>query len=227
MKKQIRKAIIEAKEKKETLLIEEKIIKSRLLVIFENTNNIKNFNSLSEKKKLNMSFRLMNEINYLQQTGLIKEDFDLTGIFKGLFGNIIGGGVETFVEPFVNSFLSAIGLSGYWKNVIISFVTNNPARIVKAFSNCKEMTKILAEALVEGVVMTFQKEKGLGGFGYDLIRNTLLNTIDKSAIGQKFEEGLSETVCGLFGKIGDNAKKVSASLGGLKNAELQPAVATS
>ena len=38
--------LIETKEKKENLLIEEKIIESRLMMIFENKENINNFDSL-------------------------------------------------------------------------------------------------------------------------------------------------------------------------------------
>ena len=49
--KNIKKAILETKEKKEKLLIEENLVKSRIMMIFESEKNIKNFHSLSKKKQ--------------------------------------------------------------------------------------------------------------------------------------------------------------------------------
>ena len=43
LNKEIKKALKEAKEKKENLLIKEDIVQKRILMIFENENNIKNF----------------------------------------------------------------------------------------------------------------------------------------------------------------------------------------
>ena len=40
--KNIKKAILETKEKKEKLLIEENLVKSRIMMIFESEKNIKN-----------------------------------------------------------------------------------------------------------------------------------------------------------------------------------------
>jgi hypothetical protein len=47
LEKKIRKKLIETKEQKEKLLIENELIKSRIIMIFENEKNIKNFSLLS------------------------------------------------------------------------------------------------------------------------------------------------------------------------------------
>ena len=43
LQKKIKKSLIEAKNKKESILIEQKLIKSRIMMIVENEDNIKNF----------------------------------------------------------------------------------------------------------------------------------------------------------------------------------------
>ena len=51
LEKNIKKAILETKEKKEKLLIEEGLVKSRIMMIVESKNNIKNFKSLPKEKQ--------------------------------------------------------------------------------------------------------------------------------------------------------------------------------
>ena len=55
LEKQIRKAILETKDNKEKLLIEENLVKSRILMIVESENNIKNFHKLPKKKQEKMA----------------------------------------------------------------------------------------------------------------------------------------------------------------------------
>ena len=50
LEKKVRKSLIETKERKEKLLIEETLIKNRLSIILEGVNSDKEFKSLSEKK---------------------------------------------------------------------------------------------------------------------------------------------------------------------------------
>ena len=47
----VKTAILETKERKEKLLIEQTLIKKRILMIFESEKNIKNFDSLPKFKK--------------------------------------------------------------------------------------------------------------------------------------------------------------------------------
>lgn len=210
--REVRKKIIETKTQKDRLLIEQKLVESRIMMIVGDVNNIKNFKKLSEEKQLKLSFALLQEINYLESQGIMNEQL---GDFLGkIFGNTFGGITQTLVEPLINSIFSALGMGGYWKNFAISFITTQPSRIVKAFSDCRELTGLVVESLVEAMVMSLQHSRGMGGFGYDLIRNVLGGAIRDTNVAQGLEKGIEDMVCGLFGKFSNNAKEVVDKLDG-------------
>ena len=50
-----------------------------------------------------------------------------------IFGNSLGGITQTLVEPMINSLLSALGMGGYWKNFVISFVTSQPLLVISKY----------------------------------------------------------------------------------------------
>ena len=238
LKKEIKKSILETKEKKEKLLIEQKLVESRIMMIIESKDNIKKFKRLSEEKQQKMAYALFEEIGYLEEQGLMNEQvWDFLG---KIFGNSLGGVAQTIVEPLVNSILSSIGLGGYFKDFLVSFITSNPLRLAKALKDCNELTKLIAESLGEAVVMMVQKQQGLEGKGYSFLRNALLGVLQDTAFAKKLEEQLSTIVCEMFGKINDKASDVYGKLktdissgggiGGLLDAgkkALTPAVATS
>ncbi len=51
LKNKIKRSIIETKERKEKLLIEQRLVESRIMMIVESESNAKNFHSLSEDKQ--------------------------------------------------------------------------------------------------------------------------------------------------------------------------------
>ena len=73
LKKQVRKAILEAKDNKEQLLIEENLVKSRILMIVESENNIKNFHKLPKKKQEKIANSLLEEISFLSENNILNE----------------------------------------------------------------------------------------------------------------------------------------------------------
>ena len=238
LKKEIKKSILETKERKEKLLIEQKLVESRIMMIIESKDNIKKFKTLSEEKQQKMAYALFEEIGYLQEQGLMNEQvWDFLG---KIFGNSLGGIAQTIVEPLVNSILSAIGLGGYFKDFLVSLITTSPLRLAKALKSCEELTKLIAESLSEAVAMMIQNEKGLSGSGYTFIRNALGGAARDTKFIAKLEENLSSTVCSLFGKMNDKASDVygklktdvsnGGGLGGLLDdgkKTLTPSVATS
>jgi len=204
--KNIKKAILETKEKKEKLLIEENLVKSRIMMIFESEKNIKNFHSLSKKKQEKIAYKLLEEINYLQETNLLNEQ--LMDFLGKIFGNSLGGIFQTVAEPLINSLLSGIGLGGYFKDFLVSFITTNPARLAKAMKSCEELTKLIAEALTEAVFMMIQRQQGLEGQGYTFLRNALGGAVKDYGFVQSIEKQISGIVCELFGKMNDKASGV-------------------
>jgi hypothetical protein len=210
LKKEIKKSILETKERKEKLLIEQKLVESRIMMIFESKDNIKRFKKLSESKQQKMAYALFEEIGYLEEQGLMSEQ--IMDFLGKIFGNSLGGITQTIVEPLVNSLLSSIGLGGYFKDFLVSFITSNPLRLAKALKSCDELTKLVAESLTEAVFMMIQREKGLSGQGYTFLRNALGGAVKDYAFVQSLEKQLSSTVCGLFDKMNDKASDVYGKL---------------
>jgi hypothetical protein len=206
LKNKIKRSIIETKEKKEKLLIEQKLVESRIMMIVESESNARNFHRLSEEKQQKMMYSLLEEIRYLDEQGMVNEN--LMDFLGKIFGNSFGGAVETIVEPLVNSLLSSIGLGGYFKNFLVSFITSNPLELAKALKSCEALTTLIANSLSEAVFMMIQNDKGLSGSGYTFIRNALGGVIKDTAFANNLEKQLSGIVCELFGKMNDKASGV-------------------
>lgn len=212
LEKQIKKSLVETKERKERKLIEESLIKNRLSIILENVKNVEDFNGLSEEKKLKISVKFLQEMSFLEENSLISEQ-NFSSILQSIFGGAFGNITQTLVEPFLEKILKGLGFEGgYIRNFLVSFLTSRPSDIIKAFNDCKLMTKLVAEGIVESIVKTIQEDKGYSGAGYDLIRNTMGDVIRNVEFIGGLERGLENTICSLIGKFTDNAEKVSEKL---------------
>jgi hypothetical protein len=206
----IKRSIIETKEKKEKLLIEQKLVESRIMMIVESESNAKNFHRLSEEKQQKIMYSLLSEINYLDEQGMLNEQ--LWDFLGKIFGNSFGSAVETIVEPLVNSILSSLGLGGYFKNFLVSLITTNPLELSKALKSCEALTALIAKSLSEAVLMMIQNDKGLSGSGYTFIRNALGGVVKDSKFAKILEKQISGIVCELFGKMNDKASGVYSKL---------------
>jgi len=210
LKNEIRKKIVETKERKEKLLIEEKLVESRIMMIVESKDNFKNFHLLSEEKQLKLGFSLMREFHFLSHNGLLNEQ--LGDFLSKIFGNSLSAVSQTAVEPMLNSILGGLGLKGFFKDFILSFLISDPRRLMAAFKDCQTLTSLISESLSEALVTMVQRQKGLEGAGYTLIRNLLGGAIKDTSFVKKIEEGISEKVCHLFSSFTDNAKNVYEKL---------------
>lgn len=208
LKNNIRKKLIEIQENKNRLLIEQKIVKNRIIAIFGSESNIRNFNRLSESQKRRIGRSLSREILTMKNNGLLTESFSLSGIFKNLFGNMFSSVVETMVEPFVNSFLSGLGLSGFFKNFLVSIITTNPQRLIDAWGDCRLMTKLASEGIAEALAMQAQEKLGASSQGYSILRNLLAKTFKEQEFIASLSTQLEDFVCGIFDKLSGNAEKV-------------------
>jgi hypothetical protein len=208
LKKEIRKALIEAKNKKENILIEQSLVKSRIMMIVESEDNIKNFNKLSPRKRQKIAFQLFEEIGYLQEQNLLNEG--LWDFITGIFGSSWSGLTQMIAEPLVNSILGAIGIEdGYFKNVLVSLLTKNPSRLAKALrGDCKELTGLVVESLIEGFEMKLFASKNATSPGWVFLRNAFNDAIQKSELSQKLEDSLESTICNLFHKFTGKAQEV-------------------
>ena len=211
LEKKIRRSIIETKEQKEKKLIEEYLVKSRLLVLVEHIQSEDDFNDLTEDKKAQLSYNILSELSYLESNGLISE-VDLSSAFKSLFGGFFGNVTQTVFEPLIGKIVTPLFGEGFMSNFIISYLTSRPSEVIKSMSDCKLMTKLVAESIVEGMVMSLQRQKGFDAPGYSFLRNTLADAITGMGFVSSIENSISKTVCELFGKFANNAKKVEAKL---------------
>ncbi len=211
LEKRVRKTLVEAKEEKQKQIIQERLVKTRLSVLVEHIQDEDDFNNLTEDKKAQLSYNILSELSYLQSNGLISE-VDLSSAFKSLFGGFFGNVTQTIFEPLIGKIVKPLFGEGFMSNFIISYLTSRPSEVIKSMSDCKLMTKLVAESIVEGMVMSLQRQKGFDAPGYSFLRNTLADAITGTGFVSGIENSISNTVCELFGKFANNAKKVEAKL---------------
>ena len=212
LKTQIKKSLLETKERKEKLLIEEKLIKNRISIIVENVRTEEDFKSLSKRNQLKLSIKLLQEFSYLSSSNLLTEQ-GLTGALNSIFGHSFGNIVQTMLEPVLGAILSKLGFQdGFFKNFIISALTTSPVELFQALNDCKIMTKLIVKSGIEAQVMTLQKDSGLSGIALDFVRNTLGSIANDQKIIQDLENGLSGAVCDLIGKFTNKAKTIKNNL---------------
>jgi hypothetical protein len=211
LERKVRQSLMEVKEKKEKDLIKENLVKNRLLALVEHIKSEDEFNRLSENKKSQLAFNVLQELSYLESNGLILEQ-DLGGALKSVFGGFFGNATQTFFEPILGKFIIPIFGEGFMSNFIISYLTSRPSEVIKSMSDCKLMTKLIGESVVEAMVMSLQRQKGFDAPGYSFLRNTLGGVIEGTEFAQGIETSLSSTVCSLFDKFTGNAEKVKSKL---------------
>ena len=210
IEKKIKKVIKETKEQKEKILIEENLVKTRIFAIVESKEVIDNFEFLPEGKKMKIAKNLIEEIRFLDENNILNEQ--LMDFLGKMFGNSLSGIVQTAVEPIVNSILGGLGLSGFFKNALMSFILKDPRRLAKALKSCNELTALVSEALVEALVMMVQEQQGMQGTGYTILRNTLLGAIQDTKVVIELQDKLEDTVCGVYNNFNKKASNVYEKL---------------
>jgi hypothetical protein len=214
LEKSLKKNLVETKEKKEKLLIERKLVESRIETLLGDVKTIKHFNNLTEEKQLRLGFSLCQEIVFLQENKFINEE-DLSSLFKGLFGNLFSGGImNTIYEKIIDKVLFGLGMGeGFFKDFLVSYLTSRPTELARAISDCKLFTKLVVEGLTEAMVKWLQQTTGVNGGLADVLRNTIGATIrDSKTFKQNIEKEFAGTICDLFSKYTSNAKNVLVNL---------------
>lgn len=203
--KTIKKNLKEAAETKQSVLTESKIIESRLSFLIQK--NIKSdIESLTEDQKIKLFFKLGEEISFYQNSKFLNES-----ILDALGKIIFSGAGETLFEKLSGSVLRKIGITNPTINGILSsLVTTDPSRLRGALTDCKELTKLIGESIIEGIIIgqTEQNSSMMGGLFQGTIRNVIGDAVRQSDLGQQIENKLAGTICSLFSKYTDKAKEV-------------------
>jgi hypothetical protein len=211
LEKKIKKSLIEIKEQKERLLIEERIVKDRVSILFEGINSDEDFNKLTKKQKLNLSIKFLHEVSYLQNTGLINEQ-NFGDILKSLFGGLFGNVIQTIVEPMLEKILVPLFGKGYITNFVISMLTKNTAEFIRAINDCQLMTKLVAQSISESIFKQVMDSKGLDAPGYVFLRNSMGDVLTGTEFVKSIEGKIGDSVCNILGKFTGNATKVAEKL---------------
>ena len=225
--KKIKKKLLETKEQKDRLIIEQEIVRSRIMMIIESEDNLKNWNNLSDEKRFKISCKFLQEVSFQQQNGVINEQF--MDIIKNIFGSSIGGGLgQAVLEPAVSWILSGLGMESntFIKKFVVSFLTKKEG-FWNYLKDCRTLTKGVAEAIAEATAMQVQQSTGKGGFWMDAVRNTLgdwLSPENDSGFVGGIEKKIEDKICGYWNKATGNAKNVLTKLKGEESK--QPQVAT-
>ena len=217
VKNTVRKKLLEEKQKRQNRLIETRLVESRLKMIVESKSK---FRSLTEGQKKKVFIQVIQEINTLEKQGLINEEFSFKDILGKLFGQGWSSIAQSIVEPMVKSVLGWFGIKGYFANFVASFIASDPSRLAKVFSDCRETTKLIVEALSEAMFMSLQDMKGMEGIGWNLVRNAVGGAIKDEAFVQNLTNSMSDGVCKVFGQFTDKAGDV------LNKVKTEPAVAS-
>lgn len=212
LEKKVRQSLIEVKEQKEKNLIKETLVKKRLSMLVEHIKTEEDYKKLSESKKLQLSFNILQELSYLQSNGLLTESQDLGGALKSVFGGFFGNATQTFFEPILGKFIKPLFGEGFMSDFIISYLTSRPSEVIRSMSDCKLMTKLIGESVVEAMVMSLQRQKGFDAPGYSFLRNTLGDVIEGTEFAKGIESSLSSAICSMFDKFVGNAEKVKSKL---------------
>jgi len=204
LKRIIRENLNELSESKKKSLVEEyNIINTRFKIISESGK------PKTKKQKEKFVDDLLSEMFYLKSQGfndrLINEQF--LDIIKGFFGNVPGGIFDTIKERFVQLILEKLGIGtdGYLANIFIATIGDIPVGDYangKIF-NCEYLSNAISKGVGEGIARKIQKEQGMEGYLYDIIRNSLVDMFTDSSFGQKIEGAIADLVCPSISKIKD------------------------
>ena len=211
LEKKIKKSLIEIKEQKEILLIEKKLFKNRISIILEGINSEEDFKKLSNKQQLKISTKFIQELSYLQNTGLISEQ-NFGNILSSLFGGWFGNVIQTIVEPMLEKILVPLFGKGYITNFVISMLTKNTAEFIRAINDCQLMTKLIAQSISESIFKQVMDSKGLDAPGYVFLRQSMGDVLTGTEFVKSIENKIGDGVCNILGKFTGNATKVAEKL---------------
>jgi hypothetical protein len=202
----IKKAILETKEKKEKLLIEQSLVKKRILMIFESEDNITNFGSLTKSKQEKIAYKLVYEINYLKETNLLNEQ--LKDFLGKIFGDGMTGVFQTIIGPMVNSLMKSLELADYFKESLTSSLSSNPTKFAQSLRSCDELSKLVAESLSNAIHERIMKQSGSNPIESKFLNSALADAVKDQTFVENVERKISDVVCDLFSKMSEKASKV-------------------
>jgi hypothetical protein len=190
------------------VILESIKVKDRLNRKFSNI-TVEYFNSLPEKKKLYISAQYINEVNRLHNDILLREFIDAKSIANFFTSSSLGSGVgQSILEWALKNLLEKyLGIKdGFLLQTILNFLLDDPATLIKSFTDCNIFTEKLVDALAETLVLgkiqnaVFKDNKWSGMLG-DVLRNTLAEFIQNNEMKKKLMQTLTPIVCKFISNV--------------------------
>lgn len=155
-------------------------------------------------------------------TYLLNQGFDVTTINEGLFdflGSALGhspeGVIQFFKEKLADKVLSMIGVDpNSWIGGVISTTIGNLSikDIGKVLTDCSFTTSLIGKSISEEAINQIRQGVGASGGFYDVLSNTLVETLESSDIGQKLEEKFTDVVCPMISDMRNKFSKTETDL---------------
>lgn len=202
----IKQVILETKERKEKLLIEQTLVKNRILMIFESEDNIKKFSSLSKVKQEKIAYKLVSEINFLVETNLLNEQ--LKDFLGKIFGDNLTGVFQTIVEPMVVSLMKSLELADYFKESLISSLSSDPTKLSQSLRSCDELSKLISESLSDAIHNRIVQKTGSDSVESKFLNSALSDAVKDPRFSENVQRKINSIVCDLFSVMSDKASKV-------------------
>ena len=211
IKKQIRENLIKTKENKKNILIEQSIVNKRFSIIIEN----RELKTKSQKEKFYLD--VLVEMKRLNDQGfeskLITESF--FDIISGFFGKGGTGILQTIKEYFGNWLIGKLGVDtkGWIGGTIVKTIGNLDIADIPKLTNCTFTTKLLSKSLAENAVSKLQTAAGLEGTLSNIMRNTLVETLEEnSTFMVKIEEALGSVLCPLISNVSGKLEDAASAM---------------
>ena len=83
---------------------------------------------------------------------------------------------------------------------------------ISTLFECKTVTRIVSESVVEAYIKGLQDQADLGGDFYTVLRNSLTNTIRKSEFAKDLQLSLSSIICPQIASISSNLQSQQTKL---------------
>lgn len=201
LKKTIRENISKINESKNASLLQEgKIINNRFNIITEGT-TLKN-----KKDQKKVGKELFNEMIYLNKQGYSQELISegLFDIFLGIFPKGVSEPImQYFKEEAAKWLAGKFGLdpNSWLSSIIISAIGNLNIGDVSKLTDCNFVTKLLSKSIAEGALRKIQTEKFGDNALYNLIRNTLVDSLESTDLGTKLEDKLGSLICPMVSSL--------------------------
>jgi len=191
-------------------IVKENLTNKKTMILTETTIIKNRFNVLTEGVKPKNKKELVKFINNVmsESVSLRNQGFDdnvisegFLDVIGGLFsGSASQGFLEFFKEKIMTWILEKMGIKNEWMKSIVSTAFGNLQMAdIPKLTNCDFVTKLLSKTAAESVIKKMSDAKlhdsPTTSALSDILRNSLVDSLEKSEFGSNLQHNLSEFIC--------------------------------